>query len=104
MDKTGADFYSACRTSSTVSARKPVAIQLPIGAENNFKGVIDLVRMKALVYNQDSLGSMYDVEPIPADLADKAKNIARSWSKPPSNSTTMPWLPISTAPSRTRRP
>jgi elongation factor G len=52
---------------------RPIAIQLPIGSESNFKGMIDLVRMRALVYNQDVLGSMYDVEEIPADLADKAK-------------------------------
>ena len=73
MDKTGADFYKCLQDIIDRLGAKPVAIQLPIGSENNFKGMIDLVRMEALVYNQDTLGSMYDVEAIPADLADKAK-------------------------------
>ncbi len=73
MDKTGADFYKCLADIVDRLGAKPIAIQLPIGSENNFKGMIDLVRMQALVYNQDALGSMYDVEPIPADLADKAK-------------------------------
>ncbi|WP_438275943.1 elongation factor G, partial [Nitrobacter sp.] len=73
MDKTGADFYKCMADIVDRLGARPVALQLPIGSENNFKGMIDLVRMKALVYNQDSLGSMYDVEEIPADLADKAK-------------------------------
>ena len=73
MDKTGADFYKCLADIVDRLGAKPVAIQLPIGSESNFKGMIDLVRMQALVYNQDALGSMYDVEAIPADLADKAK-------------------------------
>ncbi|MBN9579990.1 MAG: elongation factor G [Afipia sp.] len=73
MDKTGADFYKCLSDIVDRLGARPVAIQLPIGSESNFKGMIDLVRMQALVYNQDSLGSMYDVEAIPADLADKAK-------------------------------
>ena len=50
-----------------------MAIQLPIGAESNFKGMIDLVRMQAYVYHTDAQGAMYEVEAIPADLADQAK-------------------------------
>ena len=73
MDKTGADFYKCLADIVDRLGARPIAIQLPIGSENNFKGMIDLVRMQALVYNQDALGSMYDVEAIPADLADKAK-------------------------------
>ena len=73
MDKTGADFYKCLSDIVDRLGARPVAIQLPIGSENNFKGMIDLVRMQALVYNQDTLGSMYDIEAIPADLADKAK-------------------------------
>ncbi|MBN9601593.1 MAG: elongation factor G [Afipia felis] len=73
MDKTGADFYKCLADIVDRLGARPVAIQLPIGSESNFKGMIDLVRMQALVYNQDALGSMYDVEAIPADLADKAK-------------------------------
>jgi elongation factor G len=73
MDKTGADFYKCMADIVDRLGARPVALQLPIGSESNFKGMVDLVRMKALVYNQDTLGSMYDVEEIPADLADKAK-------------------------------
>jgi elongation factor G len=73
MDKTGADFYKCLADIVDRLGAKPIAIQLPIGSESNFKGMIDLVRMQALVYNQDALGSMYDVEAIPADLVDKAK-------------------------------
>ena len=73
MDKTGADFYKCLADIVDRLGARPVALQLPIGSESNFKGMVDLVRMKALVYNQDSLGSMYDIEEIPADLADKAK-------------------------------
>ncbi|MBN8968004.1 MAG: elongation factor G, partial [Rhizobiales bacterium] len=73
MDKTGADFYKCLSDIVDRLGAKPVAIQLPIGAESAFKGMIDLVRMKALVWNSESAGAMYDVEEIPADLADKAK-------------------------------
>ncbi len=73
MDKTGADFYKCLSDIVDRLGAKPVALQLPIGAENNFKGMIDLVRMKALVWNNESAGAMYDIEEIPADLADKAK-------------------------------
>jgi elongation factor G len=73
MDKTGADFYKCLADIVDRLGAKPIAIQLPIGAENTFKGMIDLVRMKALVWNNESAGAMYDIEEIPADLADKAK-------------------------------
>ncbi len=73
MDKIGADFFKCLKDIVDRLGAKPVAIQLPIGSEANLKGVIDLVRMKALVYNSDALGSMYDVEEIPADLVDQAK-------------------------------
>jgi len=73
MDKTGADFYKCLADIVDRLGAKPIALQLPIGAESAFKGVVDLVRMKALVWNNESAGAMYDVEEIPADLADKAK-------------------------------
>ena len=73
MDKIGADFFKCLKDIVDRLGAKPVAIQLPIGSEANLKGCIDLVRMKALVYNSDALGSMYDVEEIPAELADQAK-------------------------------
>ncbi|ABE62364.1 translation elongation factor 2 (EF-2/EF-G) [Nitrobacter hamburgensis X14] len=73
MDKTGADFYKCLADIVDRLGARPVAVQLPIGAESAFKGMVDLVRMKALVWNIDSAGAMYDIEEIPADLADKAR-------------------------------
>src|SRR5688500_12629762 len=73
MDKTGADFYKCLADIVDRLGARPVALQLPIGSESNFKGMIDLVRMKALVWNNEALGAMYDIAEIPADLADKAK-------------------------------
>ncbi|WP_424630860.1 elongation factor G [Bradyrhizobium sp. SYSU BS000235] len=73
MDKTGADFYKCLQDIIDRLGAKPVAIQLPIGAENNFKGLIDLVRMKAVVWKDEALGAKYEDEEIPADMADKAK-------------------------------
>jgi elongation factor G len=73
MDKIGADFYQCLDDIVDRLGAKPVAIQLPIGSESNFKGLIDLVRMKAVVWEDESLGAKYRDEEIPADLADKAK-------------------------------
>ncbi|CCD96965.1 Elongation factor G (EF-G) [Bradyrhizobium sp. ORS 375] len=73
MDKTGADFFKCLADIVDRLGAKPVAIQLPIGAENNFKGCIDLVTMKAIVWNDESLGAKFDHVEIPADLADQAK-------------------------------
>ena len=50
----------------------PIAIQIPIGAEENFKGVVDLIKMKAILWHDETMGAEYDVEEIPADLADEA--------------------------------
>lgn len=73
MDKTGADFYKCLQDIIDRLGAKPVAIQLPIGAENNFKGLIDLVRMKAVVWKDEALGAKYEDEEIPADMVEKAK-------------------------------
>ncbi|MBK1784045.1 elongation factor G [Prauserella cavernicola] len=73
MDKLGADFYFTVRTIEERLGARPLVIQLPIGAESDFQGVIDLVRMKALTWRGDvKKGEDYAVEDIPADLADKA--------------------------------
>ncbi|MGW3966481.1 elongation factor G [Amycolatopsis sp. NPDC005003] len=73
MDKLGADYYYTLRTIEERLGVKPLAIQLPIGAENDFEGVVDLVRMKALVWRGEvQKGEDYTVEEIPADLADRA--------------------------------
>src|SRR6201990_1073118 len=72
MDKTGADFFKCLADIVDRLGAKPIAIQLPIGAENNFKGVIDLVRMKAVVWKDEALGAKYNDAPIPDDLKDQA--------------------------------
>jgi elongation factor G len=73
MDKIGADFYRCLSDIKTRLGAKPVAIQLPIGAESDFKGIVDLIRMKGVVWDDDGLGATYrDIE-IPADLLEKAK-------------------------------
>ncbi len=72
MDKTGADFYQCLTDIKVRLGAKAVPIQLPIGAENNFKGIVDLVRMKAVIWEEESLGAKYHDEDIPADLMDRA--------------------------------
>ncbi len=73
MDKIGADFYRCVEEISTKVGGRPVCIQLPIGSESNFKGVIDLLRMKAVVWEDEGLGAKYHDEEIPADLKAKAE-------------------------------
>ena len=77
MDKLGADFYFTVDTIVKRLGAKPLVIQLPIGSESSFIGVVDLVEMRALVWPGDAkgdvtMGAKYEVEPIPAELADKA--------------------------------
>jgi elongation factor G len=72
MDKIGADFDNCVSDLVTRVAANPLCLQLPIGAESAFKGVVDLVRMKAVVWDEESLGANYHDEEIPADLKDKA--------------------------------
>ncbi len=73
MDKLGADFYFTVQTIIDRLKAKPLVIQLPIGAENSFVGVVDLVQMKALVWHGETdLGAAYEIEEIPADMAEKA--------------------------------
>jgi elongation factor G len=73
MDKIGADFEMCLRTIRERLAVKAVPIQLPIGSEAELKGVIDLIRMKAVVWENDGLGANYHDEEIPADLLEKSK-------------------------------
>ncbi len=74
MDRVGADFYHSVDTIVDRLKCRPVAIQIPIGAEDQFKGIIDLVEMKAVVWHDETLGAQYDVIDIPADLLEKAKS------------------------------
>jgi elongation factor G len=73
MDKTGADFFKCVADIIDRVAGKPVCLQLPIGAESDFKGVIDLIKMKAIVWSGEALGAAFSEEEIPADLLDQAK-------------------------------
>ncbi len=69
MDRTGADFERVVRMMKERLAANPVPIQLPLGKEDSFRGVIDLVRMKAIVWEEDTLGAKFHDEPIPDDMA-----------------------------------
>ena len=73
MDRSGADFYEVIRQVRTVLGAKPCPIQIPIGAEEKFKGVIDLVKMKAILWHDETMGAEYSVEEIPADLLAEAE-------------------------------
>ena len=72
MDKLGADFYNSVDTIHDRLACKTVILQLPVGAESDFAGVIDLLKMKAIIWDAEDLGASFHEEDIPADLADKA--------------------------------
>jgi len=73
MDKIGADFYRCVEMVGTRLGAKAVPVQLPIGAENDFKGVVDLIEMNALVWRNEELGAQWDVVEIPDDLKESAK-------------------------------
>jgi elongation factor G len=73
MDRVGADFKETLSQITTKLQGNPVAIQLPIGAEDKFVGVVDLVRMKALVYKDETMGADYDIQDIPADMLEDAQ-------------------------------
>ena len=73
IDKMGADFEHAVDTIRKRLSAKPVAIQIPIGQEDKFKGVVDLINMRAIVWQDDTMGAEYITEEIPADLKKKAE-------------------------------
>jgi len=73
MDRVGADFYHSVDTIVDRLKCRPLVIQLPVGAEDQFKGLVDLVDMKALVWRDETLGAEFDIIDIPADLLEKAK-------------------------------
>jgi elongation factor G len=73
MDKNGADFEAVLDSIRKRLGARPVAIQIPIGAEANFKGVIDLMEMKAIVWHDETMGAKYSVEEIPENLLKKAE-------------------------------
>jgi len=71
MDRSGADFFETVQQMRDILGANPVVIQVPIGAEENFKGVVDLIKMKAILWHDETMGAEYDVEEIPADLRDE---------------------------------
>src|SRR5881227_439754 len=75
MDRVGANFTAVVNQIRTKLGKNAVPLQLPIGAEDKFKGVIDLVLMKALIFNDESLGAKYEVEEIPAEYLEEAQHL-----------------------------
>ena len=73
MDRSGADFFEVVRQMKDVLGAKAVPVVIPIGAEENFKGVVDLIKMKAILWHDETMGAEYSVEDIPANLVDEAQ-------------------------------
>ena len=73
MDRSGANYYEVIRQMKDVLGAHPCPIQIPIGAEETFKGVVDLIKMKAIFWHDESMGAEYSVEEIPADLQAEAE-------------------------------
>ena len=73
MDRSGADFFETVQQMRDILGANPCPIQIPIGAEENFKGLVDLIKMKAILWHDETMGAEYDVEDIPADLVDEAQ-------------------------------
>ena len=73
MDKIGADLFMVLDQIKDKLGANPLPIQIPIGVESDFKGIVDLVKMKALIWSGEELGAKFDITDIPADLVDKAK-------------------------------
>ena len=73
MDRSGADFFEVVRQMKDVLGANPVPVVIPIGAEETFKGVVDLIKMKAILWHDETMGAEYSVEEIPADLQDEAE-------------------------------
>lgn len=73
MDRSGADFFEVCRQVKAILGANPCPIQIPIGSEEKFKGVVDLIAMKAIYWHDETMGAEYDIEDIPADLQSEAE-------------------------------
>ena len=73
MDRSGADFFEVVRQMKDVLGANPCVISVPIGAEENFKGIVDLLRMKAILWHDETMGAEYSVEDIPAELVDECE-------------------------------
>ena len=73
MDRSGADFFEVVRQMKDVLGANPCPVVIPIGAEENFKGIVDLIKMKAILWHDETMGADYSVEEIPADLQAEAE-------------------------------
>ena len=71
MDRSGADFFEVVRQMKEVLGATPAVLAVPIGAEENFKGIVDLLKMKAILWHDETMGAEYDIEDIPADMVDE---------------------------------
>ncbi|MFU8859781.1 MAG: elongation factor G [Cyclonatronaceae bacterium] len=78
MDRTGADFYNVIDKMRTRLKANPIAIQIPIGSEENFRGSVDLISMKAMIFDDTTLGASYEEADIPADLVEKAEEYRKN--------------------------
>ena len=72
MDRSGANFFETVQQMRDILGANPCPIQIPIGAEENFKGVVDLIKMKAMYWHDETMGAEYDIADIPAELVDEA--------------------------------
>jgi elongation factor G len=75
MDRTGADFFNAVQTMKEKLHANAIPVHCPIGAEGNFKGMVDLVSMKAYMFHDETMGAKYDTEEVPADLLEQCKKM-----------------------------
>ena len=75
MDRAGADFFRVVEQIKTRLGSTPVPLQVPIGSEDSFKGIVDLLSMKAIIWDEDSMGMKFETEEIPSDLLDKANEL-----------------------------
>ena len=73
MDRSGADFFETVQQMKDILGANPCPVQIPIGAEENFKGLVDLIKMKAILWHDETMGAEYDVEEIPDDLQAEAE-------------------------------
>jgi elongation factor G len=72
MDRSGADFFETVQQMKDILGANPIVIQIPVGAEENFKGLIDLIKMKQILWHDETMGAEYEVDDIPAELMDEA--------------------------------
>lgn len=73
MDRSGANFFEVVRQVREMLGANPCPIQIPVGAEETFRGIVDLITMKAYFWHDETMGAAYEIEEIPADVLEEAK-------------------------------